>query len=133
MAESLAEEFAFSGVDHRVRGENFVEVRQRFGRAEQDGGAGPGKTTVAQLGAKLGEGLDSEAVAVGGGAGNVLFRRGKLPGRSVVIGLYGTGGFWIDDGDFRSFNDCRRSGRAGKYHHRAPSGVDAYADGCWLH
>ena len=79
------------------------------------------------------QGFAGQTFGIAGTLRQVALCRREFHFFNVMIGLGDSLPLSVNDDDFAALNDLLRAVLPGHGHHGTPSGVDAHADGCWLH
>src|SRR5438445_9157620 len=79
------------------------------------------------------QGFAGQTFGIDGALGQMALRRRELQFFNVMIRLGDSRLLGVNDDQFPALNDLLRAVLSGHGHQRAPSGVDAYANDCWLH
>src|ERR1700687_1412141 len=131
--DAVAKEFAFGGMNERMRGENLCKRRQRATGGQQNRGTCDSIMTGLQFLHYLLDGRQCQALRCTLTVCEVSLRGRKLQGSRVVIGLICTGFCGICDCDAPTVDDLFLAGVSRNRDEHAPTRMHSKAEGCSFH
>src|ERR1700686_3346940 len=133
VSDAVAKEFAFGGMNERMRRENLCKRRQRATGGQQDRGTCDSIMTGLQFLHDLLDGRQSQALRCSLTVCQVSLRGRKLQGSRVVIGLVCTAVCGICDCDPPAVDDLILAGVSRNRDEHAPTGMHSKAEDCSFH
>ena len=130
MREHIAEKYAFSGMQERVRSQNFFQRRQRAARSLKDAAAVHRVSFFLEVFDEDAQTLPRYLFCFFNTLRDELFGLLQFQFGGSVVGLFSMWVSWINKLDTRALNHSRRTYPAGKRNHGRPSRVRAKAQSC---